>query len=132
MRVLREDSSHFDLSGAIGALIRETEHMSHCIVDSRIGPLPENLPVLHKRILFQALQEGLSSGLKHGAARVFHLRISADPGTIRLRLSSDAKAVPSEPDLAISVVMNRAAKLGGTLRLDAAPTGSVLTLSLPY
>ncbi|WP_276355382.1 sensor histidine kinase [Cohnella caldifontis] len=131
VRLLREDSGHFDLHGALGALIRETEQTTGCIVESRIEALPDSLSAAQKRILFRTLQEGLTNGIKLGSARRFRFQLSAGSGTVRLRLSSDAKLPSSEPGLSLSAVMDRVSRLGGELRLDTTPAGCVLTLSLP-
>ncbi|WP_219640913.1 histidine kinase [Cohnella sp. CFH 77786] len=132
VRLLREDSGHFDLPGAIGALIRETEQTSGCSVECRIGPLPDSLSFLQKRVLFQALQEGLASGVKRGAARCFDFELTASSGAIRFLLIRDGIALPEEAaELGMKSVTERISRLGGELRLQHSQAGAVLFVSMP-
>jgi signal transduction histidine kinase len=100
-------------------------------VEARIEALPDSLTTVQKRILFRTLQEGLTNGIKLGSARHFHFFLGVSSGFVQLRLSSDAKLPSSEPGFSLSAMMDRVDRLGGELRLDATPSGCVLTMSLP-
>lgn len=132
VRLLRDDLGHFDLPGAIGALIRDAEQRSGCRVDCRIGPLPLTLSAVQKRVLFQALQEGLALGLKHGSSKRFEFELEAESGAIRFLLIGDGKTLPEhELGLGLKAVTERVSRLGGELRLQSSSGGAVLFLSMP-
>lgn len=138
VRLLREDSGNYDLPGVIGALIRETEQLTGCLVDWRIGPLPDTLSVLQKRILFQALQEGLSDALNHSSSRRFRFELAFENGSVRFVLSSDGIRPDGSGNgnevaigYGLQAITERVLSLGGQLRMERGAPGSVLRLSLP-
>jgi len=133
VRLLREDAGHFDLPGSMRALIRETEQMAGCRIECRIGSMPERLADLQKRVLFQALQEGLACGLKSSSGtRRFQFDLSADDGLIRFALFMDGQPAWHEGEnLGLRIVEKRVAMLGGQFRMQPAPPGAALFLTVP-
>ncbi len=135
VRLLREDAGHYDLPGAIGALIRETEQATGCHIERQIEPLPSQLSTLQKRLLFQTLQEGIAKGLKRKEpARRFRLSVRFDrrDETVRLRLSDDGR--PMRPDdwgIGMRALAEQADRLGGLLTTEAAEEGHRLSLTIP-
>ncbi|MFC5699743.1 7TM diverse intracellular signaling domain-containing protein [Cohnella faecalis] len=132
VRLLKEDTEHYDLPGAVGALIRETEKEALCSIECKIGKLPESMSILHKRIVFQTLQEGLANGIRHGQARFFQLSLGVSGDCVKLRLSNDGLTyVPSDFGFGLEEMTDRAARLGGLLKVEPGTPGCVITLSLP-
>jgi signal transduction histidine kinase len=131
VRLLREDTTHYDLHGSIGALMNETENSANIRIERRLGDLPDTLTVLQKRIIFQALQEGLAFGIKQCQSRHFEFWLFHDEGTVRLRLLGDVHSVPEEEiSFGLRILAERVAQIGGQLRLNLSPSGMSLSLSL--
>lgn len=131
VRLLRENDRHFDLPGAIGALVRETEQTAECQIVGQFGPMPSDLSILQKRLLFQAMQEGLAHGIKNGRARYFSYEVTTAAGWIRLLLISDGEALPEQSGIGLRALGEHVDKLGGKLRLVPLSSGAALTLSMP-
>ncbi|MFC5528792.1 sensor histidine kinase [Cohnella yongneupensis] len=135
VRMLKEDAGHYDLTGAIGALIRETEQATGCTIGRRIGKLPGELSTLQKRLLFQTLQEGINIGLKQREpVRLFLLSVWSDPRetSVQLRLSYDGSPI-SAADWGVGIrsLAEQADRLGGELKAADTDEGSCLTLTIP-
>jgi len=135
VRLLREDAGHYDLPGAIGALIRETEQSTGCKIERQIEQLPSQLSTLQKRLLFQTLQEGITTALKRKEpARRFRLSISFDrrEETVRLKLSDDGRPMRADDwGIGIRALAEQADRLGGQLTAEATQEGNRLMLTIP-
>ncbi|MFC5470152.1 histidine kinase [Cohnella suwonensis] len=135
VRLLREDASYYDLTGAIGALVREKEQLSECSIERRIDPLPEDLGTLQKKLIFQTLQEGLRVGIRQARTPSrFLLSISpADGNRIEARLVhlDESCYAFTYTDFGMRVLADNAAKLGGSLTTGDGDAGFSLTLLLP-
>ncbi|QMV42951.1 sensor histidine kinase [Cohnella cholangitidis] len=132
VRLLRDDSSRYDLAAAISELIKETEQTTGVSIESRIAPLPDSLTTLQKRVLFQALQEGLTNGLRHGGSSCFQFTLTSDDSVLRFRLVSDGRTyTPSAFGFGLKAMSERIANLGGIMAVAPGNPGCILTLSLP-
>jgi len=131
--MLREDSSRYDLQSAMENLIEETQKSTGATIARRISELPIELTALRKRVLFQALQEGLTNGLRHGGSRRFRFELRRDREILRFRLESDGRTyTPSAFGFGLKAMSERVSSLGGTLVVAPGNPGCVLTLTLPY
>ncbi|QTH41749.1 sensor histidine kinase [Cohnella sp. LGH] len=132
VRLLRDDSSHYDLAEAIHRLIGETARTTGAVIDYRLSPLPDSLSTLQKRVIYQALQEGLTNGLRHGDSRRFDFELTSLAGRLEFRLTSDGRTYsPSEFGFGLKAMSERIADLGGIMIIAPGNPGCVLTLSLP-
>lgn len=134
VRLLREDASYYDLSGAIGALIREKEQTSGCTIESQLDYPSASLSMLQKRILFQTLQEGLSFGIKygHGPDNRFRFTIHRKQEMLHMQLIHLNQAyTPAEAGFGLNAMADHVARLGGTLTASSSSVGFVLNLDLP-
>jgi len=133
IRLLREDSSRYDLPGAIRTLIEETENSTGAEIECRVSDLPEELTTLQKRVIFQALQEGLTNGLRHGGSRRFRFALGVEGPILRFRLASDGNTYSSSAfGFGLRAMSERVASLGGVLVVAPGEPGCVLEISLPY
>ncbi len=131
-RLLQNGSSPFDLPSAMQALIRDTRNLTGISIDSRIGELPDDLSTIHKRVLYQALQEGLTNGIRHGEGKRFEFTLSADESGIRFRLANDGRTYsPSEFGFGLKAMAERVAQLGGRMKVEPGDPGCILELTLP-
>lgn len=135
VRMLREDAGHYDLPGAIGALIRETERATGCTIERQIEQLPSQLSTLLKRLLFQTLQEGIAIGLKRKEpARRFRLSVSFDrrEETVRLKLCDHGRPIRADDwGIGLRALAEQADRLGGLLTVEATEEGNCLSLTIP-
>lgn len=133
VRLLQGDTSDYDIHAAMTALIQETVHSTGATVKSRISPLPESLTMLQKRVLFQALQEGMTNGLRHGGSSNFHFSLDCDSSYLLFQLVSDGRTyTPSAFGFGLKAMSERVANLGGYMHVTPGNPGCILTLSLPY
>lgn len=133
VRLLREDAGHYDLNGAIGAFVRETEQTAGCTIDKQLGVLPEQLSTAHKRLLFQAVREGIGLGLKQELpAQAFKLSIWQDErkGTVRLLLSFHNEGSASDWRIGLRSLAEQANRLGVELVVEDAGRERHLLLSI--
>ena len=135
VRLLREDAGHYDLPGAIGALIRETEQAAGCTIERQLGQLPSQLSTLQKRLLFQTLQEGITTGLKRKEpARLFRLSINFDAqeDSVQLKLTHGGRPIrASDWGIGLRALAEQAVRLGGELKAEATDAGNCLSLTIP-
>lgn len=133
VRLLRDDSSSYDLQSALKALIRETEQTTGVTIVSGISPLPDSLTTLQKRVLYQALQEGMTNGLKHGGSTCFDFSLTVSETRLHFRLISDGLTyTPSAFGFGLKAMSERVANLGGHMAVEPGNPGCVLTLTLPF
>ncbi|MFC4600700.1 sensor histidine kinase [Cohnella hongkongensis] len=133
VRLLRDNSSHYDLDAAIRELVEETGRATGATIECRVSPLPDTLSTLQKRVIFQALQEGLTNGLRHGDSRRFDFSLEAGASSLHFRLTSDGRTyTPSEFGFGLKAMSERIAELGGIMEIAPGSPGCVLTLSLPF
>jgi len=130
--MLRDDSPRYDLQAAMAALIRETEQSTGAVIEQSIGALPENLSTLQKKVLFQALQEGITNGLRHGGSGRFQFKLHTVRDAVEFSLISDGRTyTPSAFGFGLKAMSERAANLGGSMSVAPGNPGCVLALRLP-
>ncbi|MFC5470153.1 histidine kinase [Cohnella suwonensis] len=132
VRLLSDDSTSYDLVANVEALIAETEQSTGATIERNIHPLPASLSTLKKRVLYQALQEGLTNGLRHGGSSRFRFSLHADGEAVRFRLVSDGRTyTPSAFGFGLKAMSERVEGLGGKITVTPGAPGCVLALVLP-
>ncbi|WP_276355384.1 sensor histidine kinase [Cohnella caldifontis] len=133
VRLLRHDTPRYDLADAMIGLIGETERTTEAKFVVRIDPLPETLSTLQKRVLYQALQEGITNALRHGGSTRFSFSLTVSSPILLFRLESDGVTyAPSSFGFGLKAMSERVAQLGGVMSVEPGHPGCVLLLSLPY
>ncbi|QYR20938.1 hypothetical protein KZ483_24825 [Paenibacillus sp. sptzw28] len=90
---------------------------------------------MQKKLIYHALQEGLTNGIKHGGCRHFEFALYLEEDYLKFILHNDRipyAAVPS--GFGLSAMRERINHLGGTLELSPSydsRSGSVLKILLP-
>ena len=92
-----------------------------------------------RRTLLLVLKEALANVLRHAGAGRVRVRLAVDSSTVRLEIEDDGRGLPPGPPPApgsghdgLRNMHARAAAAGGTLTVDAAPTGGTrITLRVP-
>ena len=99
---------------------------------------PDGLPDEIKTTLFRVSQEALTNVLKHAGASRVQMALETDAGGLRLRIEDDGQgfdpdAIAQNPRRGIGLrnMRERLSSIGGTLRLDSGPRGTVITAAVP-
>jgi len=132
VRMLKGDANHYDLPAALGALIRDTEESAGIVIDSHIGPLPAVLSTVQKRVFFQALQEGLAGGIRHGEGKRFSLALTAAGQDVLFELRSDGNAFgPADFAVGLNALNDSVSRLHGTMVVSNGDNGCLLKVVVP-
>ncbi|MBW7474422.1 sensor histidine kinase [Paenibacillus oenotherae] len=132
VRLLQEDPADYDLLGAMDKLIAETAAATGIIVEKELEALPEGLTIFQKRVLYHALQEGLTNGIRHGKCDRFTFQLTYRNQLLSFQLSNNGLPyTKAEFGFGLKAMEDRVQQLGGTLRIDPGASGCVLTLILP-
>ncbi|WP_176220650.1 sensor histidine kinase [Cohnella massiliensis] len=131
-RIVENQTPEFHLLEAIHALIEETKQSTGVFIGCRLEAVPDSLSMLQKRVLYQALQEGLTNGIRHGESRRFDFSLTMAGGEIVFRLANDGRTYsPTEFGFGLQAMAERVAELGGRMELGPGNPGCILTLALP-
>ncbi|THF75260.1 GAF domain-containing protein [Cohnella fermenti] len=128
-----KDSESEPLGDSLSRLIEETSRSTGVRIEADIGELPE-LPGQYRHVLYHALQEGLTNGIRHGAADRFGFRLSFGDGILRFELSNEGAARKEiRFGFGLTAMQQRVENLQGSLTVgtdDAERTR--LAIELPY
>lgn len=119
---------------ALTKLIAATEAGSGVVIEADIGFLPE-LSGQYRHMLYHALQEGMTNGIRHGGADRFRLRIRYEDELLRFELfNNGAWAGEMAFGFGLSAMQERVERLEGNLTISAEQDGRgvLLAISLPY
>jgi len=132
VHMLKEDK-YYNIAEALQLLIQNTERNTGAIVHAIIDPI-SHLSLIHKKVIYHALQEGLTNGIRHGSSNEFHFSLKDDGALLQFRLADNGTG-SSHIDLGFGLKMmkDRAEQLKGTLYIDSEPNkGCLLRMNLPY
>lgn len=137
VRMLKVDNAPFNLELALKELIRDTIEKMEVEVADRIE-LPSGLSKLAEQVLYHALQEGLTNGIRHARCSRFQFTVQSEGGWLNFKLVNDG--IPfgdSKPGFGLSAMMERVQLLGGHMEIGSAtnehgePNGCELIIALP-
>ncbi|MFD0676354.1 MULTISPECIES: sensor histidine kinase [unclassified Paenibacillus] len=121
-----------DLRVVLNDLLVQTSSMMEVQVESRIGELPP-LDALQKRMLYRALQEGLTNGIKHGLCHRFDFQLDVQDIGLNFLLRNDGEPYrPTLPGMGLAAMRDRIGLLGGEVSILTAQDGwTELRLYIP-
>ncbi|MFC5702626.1 response regulator [Cohnella faecalis] len=123
-----------DLASLIERFLQGAERAVCISVERRISlSQPIDDPALIKALL-NALQEGITNGVRHGGAETFRFCLEAAGGDLRFELWNNGKPYDgADSGTGLYVMSERVGKLGGRAGLFATsdPEGTLLTISIP-
>lgn len=134
-----EGAQALTLESALRELIHHTEIRMGAAVDAEISIAPEaELGRQTEQVLYRALQEGLTNGVRHGKCTRFRFSLHMSAGMLRFRLVSDGEPYGSAvPGYGLSSMIERVKLLGGGVDVrssadaDGHPVGCELSIDLP-
>ncbi|GIO11192.1 hypothetical protein J19TS2_07470 [Cohnella xylanilytica] len=126
VRLLKNEGTAFDWQAALLELIAETERAADIRIRSRIEAVPP-LSDTMGRVIYYALLEGLTNGIRHGKCSRFRFELFGDGGQLVFRLANDGLPFDgSKPGFGLSAMMERVHLLGGDIRIAPGEPGSDL------
>ncbi|WP_123041436.1 ATP-binding protein [Cohnella candidum] len=131
---LKEDGLQNELAVSLHQLIASARETADIEIDAHIGSMPDVGP-LHKKVIFHALQEGLTNGMKHGGGTRFEFTLLFHEKVLHFSLRNNGAPYVASPfGLGLSAIRELTAQLGGTLQINAAlpDWGCEIKLRLPF
>lgn len=131
---LRQANDTFALAPAVALLVGRiaTDQLA---INYHFDGDETQYPTVTHRVLFRAIQEGLTNVYKHAAASHVNIWVQFMPQQARLRIIDDGIGFDTEQQtngIGIQGIRERVEKLGGTIMIQShANEGTVLDIILP-
>ena len=134
---------HAGLRSALEWYIDGFTQRSKVKVDFEISIGQERLPEIVERTLFRVVQESLTNIFRHSGSDTASVRISRQPGMVRLEVADNGKGIPDhvlaalnssgggQLGVGIRGMRERIRQLGGWLQVRSRPDGTTIVSSLP-
>ncbi len=132
VRILKDGSEVLPFISSIESLLRETVKHTQVQIKTNIK-FKDKCPMIYESILFNATQEGLTNGIKHGNSSNFELNIIEGTQDISFCLKDNGKGCSKTPmGFGLSMLSEQAKELGGRMNFTSELNkGFLLQLSLP-
>jgi signal transduction histidine kinase len=132
VETLKSGDEMLDLIPAVKLLIHETMLHGDIHIKYTISNLPP-LPLLQKKTLFRALQEGLTNGIRHGKSTAFVFNLECNGKLIEFFLQDNGTGAEQiVPGFGLSTMNERVKELGGIFSIHTKPgEGCLIRVSLP-
>lgn len=132
VRTLKEGSDLLTLIPALKSLIKDTEEHA----DVKISfDYDTDMPIseAQRKVLFSALQEGLTNGIRHGRCTSFHLSLKRSDDKIRFSLRDNGCGCDEvSPGFGLNAMEERVNGLGGVLNIETRESnGFCLNIIIP-
>lgn len=91
VQTLKQGNEILDLLSSFKSLINETQKHTGIVINTM---LPESIPDINastRKVLFRALQEGLTNGIRHGNATCFDFSLSIEGTNLLFCLANNGK-----------------------------------------
>lgn len=127
------------LEASLRQLIQYAEDMMEVAIEADISLPPEpDLGRVREQMLYHALQEGLTNGIRHGKCDQVRFSLHSSDGMLRFRLVSDGEPYGAAvPGFGLSSMIDRVKLHGGGVDIrssaddDGNPVGCELSIDLP-
>lgn len=122
----------FDLVQELKQLINETQKSAGVSVDAHIDELP---PLDHKlkKVIYHALMEGLTNGIRHAQAKTFSFDLTFDGEKLVFRLRNDGFIqLPVHFGFGLSSMKQAVENVGGSMEVEASPNDFLLAITFPW
>ncbi len=132
VRMLNEEGGFVSFIPSVTSLINETRKHTGVTIDYELNFLPELSPEQQK-LLYRALQEGLTNGIRHGLCTGFIYTLKCVDDRILFILRDNGRGCANmNYGFGLSAMKHRTEELGGTLEIDtSAGKGFILTIQIP-
>ncbi|MCD9020791.1 sensor histidine kinase [Cohnella silvisoli] len=137
VRLLKTDNTPVKLESALQELIRDTIESMEVAIEANIE-IPSGLGRLTEQVIYHALQEGLTNGIRHARCSLFRYTLRPNGDHLEFKLWNDGAPYGySKPGFGLTTMMERVHLLGGTISVGSGkgdggfPVGCELTITLP-
>ncbi|WP_058308915.1 sensor histidine kinase [Gracilibacillus massiliensis] len=137
VRDLQESHFFIDFYQAVSSLIQETIEQTGVTIDSEINVQEYSMTPKQEIVIFRALQEGLTNGLRHGQANQFYVYLVTNKEGILFRLSDNGNVMENfEENLGFGLMAmkERVEELDGVITIQSKNTtmgGADIIIELP-
>ena len=118
------------LAGALQQHARAVPSLTVTVTAADLGALPAAVEAAAYRIAIEAV----TNAARHAAAHACLVRLGTEDGHLQVRVADDGRGLAPDvhPGVGMSSMRERAAELGGSLRIESrAGGGTIVTASLP-
>lgn len=114
-----------DLEEALGQLLETTRDMTGATVESEVSVPLNRLAPAQQKVLYHAVREGLTNGIRHGRCTRFSVSIAIRDDLLELLMANDGSPAAgcSDPGIGLCAMRSRVGALGGTMDVVASPEG---------
>ncbi|MGG4142657.1 ATP-binding protein [Paenibacillus algorifonticola] len=130
----QDDERENDFSGRIERLLQHTESYAMVVITRTMQLDGVQLSQEQEKLLYYALQEGLTNGIRHGASKHFDFQLMQREGRVIFSLGNEGIPYrPEQPDgLGLHYMKQHAEAAGGQFHVDNAQgTGCLIEIILP-
>lgn len=119
VRTLKEGDNVLDFHAAINALIKETEAHTGIKVIRNVN-ISKDIHEKTQKIIYRALQEGLTNGIKHGKASIFKFTLNEYNSKIFFTLEDNGMGCDKIiPGFGLSAMKERVEELNGDFEISS-------------
>jgi PAS domain S-box-containing protein len=131
------------LSAAVARYVEEFAGRHEIVVDLRVVPDLDRLPLMVQSTVYRILQETLTNVARHAGARTASVQLARDKTMVELRVKDDGtgiksprrggRAGPKHPrGLGLEGMRERVGLLGGSIQVESEPgAGTTITARIP-
>ncbi|WP_018886493.1 AAA family ATPase [Paenibacillus massiliensis] len=132
VHLLREDR-YADLPGILHELMESTEQNTSVRIHAQLSPISSYVSMSAKKVIYHALQEGLTNGIRHGHSTEFHFLLEEKEQRLLFSLLDNGRGLRGRPPgFGLRGMRERVEQLGGTMTIeDARAGGCRLQLMIP-
>lgn len=134
VRMLKVSGDTFDLHYEIENLLTETTKHTGINVKHEIKNIPVTLTSSLKKVIFHALQEGLTNGIKHGKGDTFIFQLDYRNNQLTFRLEDNGVGCDNlQFGFGLNSMRERIEELQGKLAIHSEKgKGTVIEIALPH
>lgn len=132
VKLLKEDREKLDLIASIKSLIENTEEFADVVVKYEIEEITK-LNVLQEEIIYRALKEGLTNGIRHGEASSFIFKLKEKENKVNFLLKDNGQGCEELiKGFGLTTIKDRVRGQGGDLKIDSKKDiGFTLKIEMP-
>ena len=133
LKMLREGVEAEEFSPSLEMFIQDTIHKTGVVIRYKLDSLPP-LTSGQKYVLYRALQEGITNGIRHGGSMEFEFTLKLEDGLLQFQLVDCGSGNHTiRFGSGLTAMKERVEELGGSLQVAAhAGKGCRLQIDIPY
>lgn len=132
VHMLKEDK-YYDINKVLSLSIQDTERNMGVKICADIDNI-DHVPIIMKKLIYHALQEGITNGIRHGNSREFYFSLKDNGSSVFFELKDNGTGTESlEMGFGLKMMRDRVQQLKGTFNvISEQQKGCLVTINLPY